>query len=225
MKKIVNFTDSANVFVVLGQVGSGKTHLVLGHKGKKLVISFDSSYSVLEGHEDEITVVTPELSDYETSEKLIDTIDDLSSGCSLVVFDNISAAEATLIDAITDGKLGSNTDVRAAYGVVQKLMAKFARWAIHFDGDVLFTLWSMVGEDGKENPATNIKAFNSVAGYAKLVSRTEVGFDGYSVVMNPDGRGVIKNRLADKIKKQTIKNDDYWKAVEFAKGGNSNADA
>ena len=59
MKKIVNFTDSANLFVVLGQVGSGKTHLVLGHKGKKLVISFDSSYSTLEGHEDEMTVVEP----------------------------------------------------------------------------------------------------------------------------------------------------------------------
>ena len=225
MKKIVSFNDGANVFVVLGQVGSGKTHLVLGHKGKKLVISFDGSYSTLEGHEDEITVVTPELSDYETPEKLIDTIDDLSSGCSLVVFDNVSAAEATLIDAITDGKVGNNTDGRAAYGTVQKLMSKFANWAIHFDGNVLFTLWSETTEDGKEKPAMNMKAFNCVAGYAKLVSRTEVGFDGYSVVVNPDGRGVIKNRLADKIKKQTISNEDYWKAVEFAKGGNSNADA
>jgi len=142
----------------------------------------------------------------------------LAKGCDLVVFDNVSATETTLIDAITDGKLGSNTDGRAAYGIVQKMLAKFARWAIHFDGDVLFTLWSLVTEDGKEEPAMNAKAFNSVAGYAKLVSRTEAGFDGYTVVVNPDGRGVIKNRLADKIKKQSIKNDDYWKAVEFAKG-------
>lgn len=224
MKKIVDFSNSANVFVVLGSVGSGKTHLVLGHEGKKLVISFDESYSVLEGHEDEITVVTPEISDYENPEKLIDEINDLAKGCSLVVFDNISSTESSLIDAITDGKLGSNTDGRAAYGVVQKLMAKFARWAIHFDGDVLFTLWSLVTEDGKEQPAMNMKAFNSVAGYAKLVSRTEVGFDGYTVVMNPDGRGVIKNRLADKIKKQSIKNEDYWRAVEFAKGS-KHADA
>ena len=218
MKKIVNFKDGANIFVVLGSVGSGKTHLVLGHTGRKLLISFDSSYSTLEGQEDTITVVEPELSDYNDANKLVDEIDSLAKGCDLVVFDNISAVETTLVNDITDGKLGSNTDGRAAYGVVQKMMAKFVRWAIHFDGDVLFTLWSMVGEDGKENPATNIKAFNSVAGYAKLVSRTEVGFDGYSVVMNPDGRGVIKNRLADKIKKQTIKNDDYWKAINFAKG-------
>jgi len=225
MKKIVNFTDSANIYVVLGSVGSGKTHLVLGHKGKKLVISFDSSYSVLEGHEDEITVVTPEIADYADPDKLVSEINSLAKGCDLVVLDNLSAVESSLIDAITDGKVGSNTDGRAAYGVVQKLMAKFARWAIHLDCDVLFTLWSMVTEDGKQEPAMNAKAFNSVAGYAKLVSRTEVGFDGYTVVMNPDGRGVIKNRLADKIKKQSIKNDDYWKAVEFAKGGNSNADA
>jgi len=218
MKKIVNFTNGANIYVVLGQVGSGKTHLVLGHKGKKLVISFDSSYSVLEGHEDEITVVTPEISDYENSEKLVDEIDDLAKGCSLVVFDNISAVESSLVNAITDGKLGNNTDGRAAYGTVQKLMSKFANWAIHFDGDVLFTLWSETVEDGKEKPAMNAKAFNSVAGYAKLVSRTETGFDGYTVVVNPDNRGVIKNRLADKIKKQTIKNDDYWKAINFAKG-------
>lgn len=218
MKKIINFTDSANIYVVLGSVGSGKTHLVLNHAGKKLVVSFDSSYSTLAGHEDEITVVEPELSDYESPEKLIDQINSLASGCDLVVFDNISAVESSLVNAITDGKVGNNTDGRAAYGVVQKLMAKFARWAIHFDGDVLFTLWSETTEDGKEKPAMNMKAFNLVAGYAKLVSRTEVGFDGYSVVMNPDSRGVIKNRLADKIKKQSIKNDDYWKAVEYAKG-------
>lgn len=218
MKKIISFNNSANIFVVLGSVGSGKTHLVLGHTGKKLVISFDSSYSTLVGHEDEITVVEPEISDYENPEKLVDEINDLAKGCSLVVFDNISAVESSLVNAITDGKLGNNTDGRAAYGVVQKLMSKFANWAIHFDGDVLFTLWSETTEDGKEKPAMNMKAFNLVAGYAKLVSRTEVGFDGYTVVMNSDNRGVIKNRLADKIKKQSIKNDDYWKAINFAKG-------
>jgi len=218
MKKIINFNNSANVFVVLGSVGSGKTHLVLGHSGKKLVISFDGSYSTLEGHENEMTVVEPEISDYGNPDKLVSEIDEMAKGCDLVVFDNISAVETSMVDAITDGKLGSNTDGRAAYGVVQKLMAKFARWAIHFNGDVLFTLWSMVTEDGKEQPAMNAKAFNSVAGYAKLVSRTETGFDGYVVVMNPDDRGVIKNRLANKIKKQSIKNDDYWKAINFAKG-------
>ena len=218
MKKIINFNDNANVFVVLGSVGSGKTHLVLGHTGRKLVISFDGSYSVLEGHEDEMTVIEPEISDYADPNKLVDEIDSLAKGCDLVVFDNISATETTLVDAITDGKLGNNTDGRAAYGVVQKLLAKFANWAIHFDGDVLFTLWSETTEDGKEKPAMNMKAFNAVAGYAKLVSRTEVGFDGYTVIVNPDGRGVIKNRLADKIKKQMIKNDDYWKAISFAKG-------
>ena len=225
MKKIVNFNDSANLYVVLGSVGSGKTHLVLGHKGKKLVISFDSSYSTLVGHESEVTVIEPELSDYNNADAFIDEIDKIANNFDLVVFDNVSALETSLVNAITDGKLGSNTDGRAAYGVVQKLMAKFANWAIHFNADTLFTLWSLTTEDGKEQPAMNMKAFNAVAGYAKLVSRTEVGFDGYVVVVNPDSRGVIKNRLADKIKKQTIKNDDYWKAVEFAKGGNSNADA
>lgn len=218
MKKITNFKNGANIFVALGQVGSGKTHLALGHQGKKLVISFDGSYSTLEGHENEMMVVEPEISDYVNADELVSEIDDLAKGCDLVVFDNISAVETTLVDAITDGKLGNNTDGRAAYGVVQKLMAKFARWAIHYKGDVLFTLWSLVTEDGKEQPAMNAKAFNSVAGYAKLVSRTETGFDGYVVVMNPDNRGVIKNRLADKIKKQSISNEDYWKAINFAKG-------
>lgn len=218
MKKIVNFTDSANIYVVLGSVGSGKTHLTLNHKGKKLVISFDSSYSTLVGHEDTVTVVEPELSDYENADAFIDEIDDLAKNYDLVVFDNLSAAEATLVEAIQAGKVGNNTDGRAAYGKLQTLLSKFSAWAIHYKGDVLFTLWSLVTEDGKEEPAMNAKAFNAVAGYAKLVSRTEVGFDGYTVVVNPDGRGVIKNRLADKIKKQSIKNEDYWKAIEFAKG-------
>ena len=224
MKKIVDFSSSANVFVVLGQVGSGKTHLVLGHKGKKLVISFDSSYSTLVGHEDTVTVVEPELSDYNEADKFIAEIDDLAKDYDLVVFDNISALETNLVEAIKAGKVGNNTDGRAAYGTLQTLLSKFSNWAIHYKGDVLFTLWSLVNEEGKEEPAMNMKSFNAVAGYAKLVSRTEVGFDGYTVIVNPDGRGVIKNRLADKIKKQMIKNDDYWKAVEFAKG-TSHADA
>ena len=77
MKKIVNFTDSANVFVVLGSVGSGKTHLALNHKGKKLVISFDGSYSTLEGYEDTVTVVEPEIADYGNPDKLVAEIDEL----------------------------------------------------------------------------------------------------------------------------------------------------
>jgi len=218
MKKIVSFNDGANVFVVLGQVGSGKTHLVLGHKGKKLVISFDSSYSTLVGHEDEVTVVEPELSDYNDADRFIAEIDSMAKNYDLVVFDNISALETTLVEAIQAGKVGNNTDGRAAYGKLQTLQSKFSAWAIHFDGDVLFTLWSMVTDDGKEQPAMNAKAFNSVAGYAKLVSRTETGFDGYTVVVNPDNNGVIKNRLADKIKKQSISNEDYWKAINYAKG-------
>jgi len=62
MKKIVNFNNGANVFVVLGSVGSGKTHLVLGHSGKKLVISFDGSNRTLAGNEDTNTVLEPEIS-------------------------------------------------------------------------------------------------------------------------------------------------------------------
>ena len=80
MKKIVNFNDNANVFVVLGSVGSGKTHLALGHEGRKLVISFDGSYSTLEGHEDEMTVVEPELSDFNDADKLVSEIDELAKG-------------------------------------------------------------------------------------------------------------------------------------------------
>lgn len=224
MKKIVNFNNSANIYVVLGQVGSGKTHLTLNHSGKKLVISFDSSYSTLVGHEDTVTVVEPELSDYNDADRFIDEIDNMAKNYDLVVFDNISALETTLVEAIQSGKVGNNTDGRAAYGKLQTLLSKFSTWAIHYKGDVLFTLWSLVTEDGKEQPAMNAKAFNSVAGYAKLVSRTETGFDSYTVVMNSDNRGIIKNRLADKIKKQSIKNDDYWKAVEYAKG-NNHADA
>lgn len=217
MKKILNLNDGANIYVVLGQVGTGKTALTLTHPGKKLVISFDGSYSTLAGHEDEVTVVEPELSDYNAPDEFIKEINELAQSHDLVVFDNISAVETTLVEAIKAGKVGSNTDGRAAYGVLQTLMSKFSTWAIHYKGDVLFTLWSLVTDGDREEPAMNAKAFNAVAGYAKLVSRTTNGFDGYKVVMNPDGKGVIKNRLADKIQKPEINNSDYWKAVEYAK--------
>lgn len=217
MKLVKNLKDGANIYVVLGQVGTGKTALTLNHSGKKLVISFDGSYSTLAGHEDTVTVVEPELSDYNDSDAFIAEIDSMAKDYDLVVFDNISAVETTLVEAIQSGKVGRNTDGRAAYGTLQTLLSKFSTWAIHYKGDVLFTLWSLVTSEDREEPAMNAKAFNSVAGYAKLVSRTENGFDGYNVVMNPDGRGVIKNRLADKIAKPKIKNSDYWKAVEYAK--------
>ncbi|AER59802.1 NTP-binding helicase [Pediococcus phage cIP1] len=218
MKKVTNLKDGANIFVVLGQVGSGKTALTLGHPGKKLVVSFDGSYSTLAGHEDEITVVEPETADYGNADKFVTEIDEMAKDVDLVVFDNISAVETTMVEAITDGKLGNNTDGRAAYGKLQKFLAKLSRWAIHYKGDVLFTLWSQVMENGASEPAMNAKAFNSVAGYAKLVSRTVTGFDGYQVVVNPDGNGTIKNRMAGAITKQEIANADYWKAIEYAKG-------
>ena len=224
MKLIKNLNAGANIFVVLGDVGSGKTSLALSHPGKRLVISFDSSYSSLEGHEDEVTVLEPELSDYNTPDDFITEIENKAKDYDLIVWDNLSAVETTLVEALKEGKVGNNTDGRAAYGYLQTLVSKMSMSALHNGKDNLFTFWTFATPEGKYEPSANAKAFNMVAGYAKLVSRTEVGFDGYTVVMNPDGRGVIKNRLADKIKKQSIKNEDYWKAVESAKGS-SHADA
>lgn len=219
MKLVKDLQNGGNLFVVLGDVGSGKTSLTTGHKGKKVVISFDGSYSSLDGHDD-ITVYEPELSDYADPNAFVKWLDENTKGADLLVFDNISALENAVTEGITDGKLGNNTDGRFAYGYIQKLLNKVSMWAIHYPGDVLFTLWSQHQQDatGKssEEPAMNAKAFNMVAGYAKLVSRTITGFGGYEVVVNPDGKGVIKNRLSDKIKGKTVKNSDYWRAVEYA---------
>lgn len=220
MKKITQLNKGGNIYVVLGDVGSGKTSLALSHKGKTVLFSFDASYSSLAGHEDHVTVYEPDLNDYANPDKFIEEVGKLTNGADLVVFDNLSALQNTVTEGLTDGKIGNNKNGMAAYGYVQKFLHRVSDWALKFDGDVLFTLWSAkkIGSDDKTliEPDMNDKAFNMIGGFAKLVSRTQVGFDGYEVVMNPDGRGVIKNRLADKITKPTLPSDQYWKAVEYA---------
>ena len=57
----------------------------------------------------------------------------------------------------------------------------------------------------------NDLAFNSVAGYAKVVGRTYVDKD-YMVALQPSLEGVAKNRV-NKIPNTT--NEKFWQAVEY----------
>jgi len=98
----------------------------------------------------------------------------------------------------------------AAYGTTQKVLRKIARWAVSYDGDVLFTLWSKL-ENGFEVPAMNQNAFNSIAGYASVVGRTFVDGD-YKVALQPSLDGVAKNRV-NKVKETP--NVKFWKAVRY----------
>lgn len=202
--------NDANVYVILGQVGTGKTSLVNSHKGKRLVLSFDDSYSTLK-RDDGLQVVADI-----TSQELVNTdnfLKDLSSiakGYDLVVFDNISALQQKIVDDMTDGIAGNNKNGMAAYGATQKILRKLVRWATEFSGDVLFTLWSKI-DNGFEKPDMNDLAFNSVAGYAKVVGRTYVDKD-YMVALQPSLEGVAKNRV-NKIPNTT--NEKFWQAVEY----------
>lgn len=213
MKRIKNLNNGANIFVAMGRPGTGKTHLTLSHPGKKILFSFDKSYSSLDNTVD---VYEPEITDFQNVDKLIQEIDELTKGYDLVVFDSISSLELEYVAANVSGKIGNNTNKMAAYGSWQEAMMKFRIWALDFPGDVMFTLWTKFVDD-KEVADMNDKAYNSVAGYAKMVSRTVNGFEGYLVVVNPDGKGEIKNRLGDKITKKEIANDDYWTAIDYAR--------
>lgn len=202
--------NDANVYVILGQVGTGKTSLVNSHKGKRLVLSFDDSYSTLK-RDDGLQVVADI-----TSQELVNTdnflkeLSDIAKGYDLVVFDNISALQQKIVDDMTDGLAGNNKNGMAAYGATQKILRKLVRWATEFSGDVLFTLWSKI-DNGFEKPDMNDLAFNSVAGYAKVVGRTYVDKD-YMVALQPSLEGVAKNRV-NKIPNTT--NEKFWQAVEY----------
>lgn len=202
--------NDANVYVILGQVGTGKTSLVNSHKGKRLVLSFDDSYSTLK-RDDGLQVVS-EI----TSQELVNTdnflkeLSSIAKGYNLVVFDNISALQQKIVDDMTDGIAGNNKNGMAAYGATQKILRKLVRWATEFSGDVLFTLWSKI-DNGFEKPDMNDLAFNSVAGYAKVVGRTYVDKD-YMVALQPSLEGVAKNRV-NKIPNTT--NEKFWQAVEY----------
>lgn len=202
--------NDANVYVILGQVGTGKTSLVNSHKGKRLVLSFDDSYSTLK-RDDGLQVVADI-----TSQELVNTdnflkeLSSIAKGYDLVVFDNISALQQKIVDDMTDGIAGNNKNGMAAYGATQKILRKLVRWATEFSGDVLFTLWSKI-DNGFEKPDMNDLAFNSVAGYAKVVGRTYVDKD-YMVALQPSLEGVAKNRV-NKIPNTT--NEKFWQAVEY----------
>ena len=202
--------NGAHIYVVLGQVGVGKSSLVNNHKGKRLVLSFDDSYSTLK-RDDGLQVVADI-----TSQELVDTetflreLTELSKGFDLIVFDNISAMQQMLVDQITDGAAGNNKNGQAAYGLTQKILRKIVRWATTFKGDVLFTLWSKF-ENGFETADMNSLAFNSVAGFAEVVGRAYVDKD-YMVALQPSLEGVAKNRVNKIVK---IENVRFWEAVEY----------
>jgi len=211
--KTEQLDNDASVYVVLGQVGTGKTSLVNSHEGKRLVLSFDDSYSTLK-RDDNLQVIdqisTQEILD---TEKFLSELDKVSKGYDLVVFDNISALEMSIVDDMTDGRAGNNKNGMAAYGATQKIIRKLVRWATTHDSDVLFTMWSKI-ENGFEKPAMNDNAFNSVAGYANIVARTYVDND-YMVALQPSLEGVAKNRM-NKIDK--AKNEKFWSAVKYREG-------
>lgn len=202
--------NDANVYVILGSVGSGKTSLVNSHKGKRLVLSFDDSYSTLK-RDDGLQVVS-EITSHELVEtdKFLNELSQLAKGFDLVVFDNISALQQKIVDDMTDGLAGNNKNGMAAYGATQKIMRKLVRWATEFDGDVLLTLWSKI-DNGFEKPDMNDLAFNSVAGFAKVVGRTYVNGE-YMVALQPSLEGVAKNRI-NKLDK--TKNANFWEAVKY----------
>lgn len=202
--------NDASVYVVLGQVGTGKTSLVNSYEGKRLVLSFDDSYSTLKRDENLTVVAGFESKELIETEKFLSEIEKIAKGYDLVVFDNISALEQTIVDDMTDGKAGNNKNGMAAYGATQKILRKIVRWATTFNGDVLFTMWSKI-DNGFEKPAMNDNAFNSVAGYANVVGRTYV--DGeYKVALQPSLDGVAKNRVN---KQQWTPNGKFWKAVKY----------
>lgn len=202
--------NDANVYVILGQVGTGKTSLVNSHKGRRLVLSFDDSYSTLKRDEGLQVVADITSQELVETDKFLNELSGVAKGYDLVVFDNISALQQKIVDDMTDGLAGNNKNGMAAYGATQKIMRKLVRWATEFDGDVLFTLWSKI-DNGFEKPDMNDLAFNSVAGYAKVVGRTYVDKD-YMVALQPSLEGVAKNRV-NKIPNTT--NEKFWQAVEY----------
>ena len=121
--KNTELDNDANVYVILGSVGSGKTSLVNGHKGKRLVLSFDDSYSTLK-RDDGLQVVS-EITSQELVEtdKFLTELSQLAKGFDLVVFDNISALQQKIVDDMTDGLAGSNK-------TVWQLMAQLKRLCV-----------------------------------------------------------------------------------------------
>ena len=211
-----NLGGSASVFVVLGQVGTGKTSIIRSHAVKKVLFSFDDSFEVIQDWgDDEIanieTIGSITSEDIFNIDKLIKTVEELTKDADLIVFDNVSALEATLVDDMTDGKVGGNKNGMAAYGATQKVLRKLVRWAVASHKDVLFTLWSKI-DNGFEKPAMNDNAFNSMAGYAKIVGRTFNDNGEYKVALQPSMAGVAKNRIN---KLDNVKNADFWKATTF----------
>lgn len=207
---------SASVFVILGQVGTGKTSIIRSHAGKKVLFSFDDSYEVIQDwNDDEIESIETygdiTSQDIFNIDKFLSEATELTKDADLIVFDNISALEGILVDDMSDGKVGNNRNLQAAYGATQKVLRKMVRWAVQQHKDVIFTLWSKVA-DGFEKPAMNDNAFNSMAGYAKIVGRTFKDSQGYRVALQPSLSGVAKNRI-NKLDK--INNKDFWKATQF----------
>ena len=206
--KNTELDNDADIYVVLGQVGTGKTSLVNSFNGKRLVLSFDDSYSTLK-RDDNLQVVS-EITSQElvNTEKFLQDLSVIAKDYDLVVFDNISALEDQVVYDLKKGKAGNNKNGQAAYGTVQDIMHAIASWSIKYKGTVLFTLWSDIN-NGFEGPAMNAKSFNKIAGYAKIVGRTYKD-DAYRIALQPSLEGIAKNRIN---KLNMSRNEAFWEAV------------
>ena len=212
MKKIEKLENDAKIYSVIGAPGTGKTSIVRSFVGKKVVLSFDESYSSLKNTPDLVVYSGFTAKELVDTDNFIKTVDKFSTNADLVVFDNVSALEDLFVDEISDGNAGNNKNLQAAYGETQKILRKIRRWAMTFNGTVLFTLWSQT-KDGKEVPAMNEKAFNSIGGYSKIIARTFMNEEKkYSVSLQPDFDVYGKNTV-NKI--DVVPNEKFWKATTY----------
>ncbi len=212
MKKVIDLNKVGKLIGIIGAPGTGKTSVIKNFEGRKLVVSFDASYEVLEGVED-LDVVVPELSDYESFEKFIEGIDKVKDNYDLIVFDNITQLQGDWVDGWSTGKIGNNKNGMAAYGELQRFARELSRWAINqTDKIVMFTAHGKTNEEtGKFAVTLNAQVDSAMRGLAYVVGRTVRKGDQYAILLQDD-EDVAKNRTKDK--RAFVENKNFWKFIK-----------
>ena len=194
--------EQANMYMIYGDGGTGKTSLAKQFEGNKMLFSFDLSTNVIRGDKD-IAIVQLESGDGPNIQSLIEKWlcgALVKPEYNVIILDNVTALQNLVLENID----GASKDGRQNY---QKLQLWFRQLGTRLkeSNKTIYATAHQVdngasGLDGKGrfSPDMNEKTFNAFTSMFDVVGRIYIDGGKRLIDLDPENGNHAKNRLDDR---------------------------